>query len=268
MVRPTTATSDEQPDSDASPAPGRAVSRPRLLEPLTQQNLRDRVVGAIRDAIVQGRLRPGEKVPEDELAQQLGVSRTPIREAIRILEQQGLVRVRPKNGTYIAKVDRRDVADGLAVRIALEELAAREAMERSSDDQWSAVCERLDGLLAQMDEAVASNDAVTATELDIVFHTTLVRASDNRYLAQTWRLVGVPLLVWSPERELYPQTQAELIVGLSDRHRELLNALRTRDAAISDVAIRQHIERKLEDITARPPDDTATDPRPTPIDAS
>jgi DNA-binding GntR family transcriptional regulator len=226
------------------------------------------VVAAIRDAIVQGRLRPGEKVPEDELAQQLGVSRTPIREAIRILEQQGLVRVRPKNGTYIAKVDRRDVADGLAVRIALEELAAREAIERSSDERWADVCERLDGLLAQMEHAVASNDAVTATELDVEFHTTLVRASDNRFLAQTWRLVGVPLLVWSPERELYPQTQAELIVGLSERHRELLDALRTRDTTAAAAAIRAHIQRKLADITARPSDDAPEDPRPKPVTRS
>lgn len=225
--------------------------RARLLEPLPQQTLRDRVVSAIRDAIVQGRLRPGEKVPEDELAAQLGVSRTPIREAIRILEQQGLVRVRPKNGTYIAKVDPRDVADGLAVRVALEELAVREAMERSSEEQWSVLCDRLESLLNRMDAAVESNDAVTATELDIEFHTTIIRAANNRYLAQTWRLVGIPLLVWSPERELYPQSQAELVIGLSDRHRELLEGIRRRDPALSAAAIRQHIERKLDDITAR-----------------
>lgn len=247
MRRSTATTSDSRPEGDAARV---AARRPRLLEPLPNVTLRDRVVGAIRDAIVQGRLRPGEKVPEDELAQQLGVSRTPIREAIRILEQQGLVRVRPKNGTFIARVDRRDVADGLAVRIALEVLAAREALERQSVEQWAVVCDGLEAILAHMDEAVASSDAVTATTLDMDFHTALVHASGNRYLAQTWRIVGVPLLIWSPERELYPQSQADLIVGLSDRHRELLEALRTRDVAASEAAIRRHIERKLDDISA------------------
>lgn len=236
----------------ASPPPtGPSGPRPRLLEPLPQQTLRDRVVGAIRDAIVQGRLRPGEKIPEDELASQLGVSRTPIREAIRILEQQGLVRVRPKNGTYIAKVDRRDEADGLAVRTALEELAVREAIERSTDEQWARLCDRLEGLLALMDEVVGVDDAVTATELDIEFHTSLIQAAENRYLAQTWRLVGIPLLVWSPERDLYPQSHQDLIVGLSDRHGELLAAIRTRDPDVSAAAVREHIARKLADIENR-----------------
>ena len=75
--------------------------------PLNQEALRERVVTAIRDAVIQGKLRPGEKVPEDELALRFGVSRTPVREAIRILEQQGMVRVLPKKGTYIATVDPR-----------------------------------------------------------------------------------------------------------------------------------------------------------------
>lgn len=248
-----------RPDTDARTRPERPLKnapsrlRPRLLEPLSQESLRDRVVGAIREAIVQGRLRPGEKVPEDELAHQLGVSRTPIREAIRILEQQGLVRVRPKNGTYIARVDRRDEADGLAVRTALEELAVREAIERSTDEQWARLCDRLQELLARMDEVVGLDDAVTATELDIEFHTTLIRAADNRYLAQTWRLVGIPLLVWSPERDLYPQSHQDLIVGLSDRHGELLEAIRTRDPLVSAAAVREHIARKLADMEKHTP---------------
>ena len=225
--------------------------RPRLLEPLAQEALRDRVVAAIRDAIVQGKLRPGEKVPEDELARQLGVSRTPVREAIRILEQQGLVQVRPKNGTYIAVADPRDVGDGLAVRVALEQLAVRQAIERSSEEEWGRLCERLDGLLAKMDEAVARDDAVAATELDIEFHTTLVQAAENRYLARTWTVVGIPLLVWSPERGLYPQTHDELIVGLSDRHRRLLAAIRTRAPEVSATAVREHISWKLRDIARR-----------------
>lgn len=76
----------------------------RLIK-IPQTLLRDQIVNAIRDAIIQGKFKPGEKIPEQELAEQLGVSRTPIREAIRILEQQGLVQPRPKNGTYIARIN-------------------------------------------------------------------------------------------------------------------------------------------------------------------
>jgi len=227
--------------------------RPLPLEPLQQEALRDRVVTAIRDAIVQGRLRPGEKVPEDDLAQRLGVSRTPIREAIRILEQQGLVSVRPKRGTYVATVDQADEANGLSVRTALEELAIRQAIERSTEGEWSRLCARLQGLLVEMNRAIELLDPVMAIELDIEFHRTLIGASGNRYLSQTWHLVGVPFLIWSPERELYPQSREDLTVGLAGRHGELLDAIRTRDPEVCAAAVRHHIARKLADIAGHAP---------------
>src|SRR5580704_5021664 len=93
------------------------------LQPLKREALRDRVVRAIRDAIIQGRLRPGEKVPEGELAQQLTVSRTPIRETSRGVEGQRPVWGNPKGGTYHAKPCRSEGRDGLAVRSSLEILA-------------------------------------------------------------------------------------------------------------------------------------------------
>jgi len=100
------------------------------LSKIQRTSLREQVVTAIRDATIQGRFKAGEKVPEEELAEQLGVSRTPIREAIRILEQQGLVAARPKNGTYISALNREEIRDSLQVRATLEEFAVRNAIER------------------------------------------------------------------------------------------------------------------------------------------
>jgi DNA-binding GntR family transcriptional regulator len=214
------------------------------LEPLRRDTLRDDVVRAIRDAIIQGRLRPGEKVPEEELAQQLKVSRTPVREAIRVLEGQGLVVVRPKRGTYISMPDRGDAADGLAVRTALEELAVGQAMDRLDEAEWSGLCDELQSILEQMTEAKSPPNAIRTIELDIEFHATMIRAAGNRHLWRSWHALGIPFLVWSPERGLYPDSEPDAVA----RHEDLLTAIRSRDPAQCSAAIRRHIARKLEDI--------------------
>jgi len=215
------------------------------LQPLKREALRDQVVRAIRDAIIQGRLRPGEKVPEGDLAQQLTVSRTPIREAIRVLEGQGLVEVNPKRGTYITMPDRADAADGLAVRAALEILAVDQAIERSGEADWSYLYSELEDILSGMAEAVAANDTIRAVEFDIEFHATLMKASKNRHLMRSWHAVGIPFLVWFPERELYPGLPPDLV----ERHREVLAALQSRDPVVCEEAIRNHMAQKLADIT-------------------
>lgn len=217
------------------------------LNKIQPTSLRDQVVTAIRDAIIRGKFKPGEKIPEEELAEQLGVSRTPIREAIRILEQQGLVQARPKNGTYVARFNWDEVRDSLRVRMALEEFAVRQAIERLSPQQWTGVCEKLQRLLDGMRDAVARDDPVAATELDLEWHTLLIDAAQNRYLSRVWRITGLPFLVWSPERELYPFTPERWAVFYS-RHEELLTALRGGNPDQCAEAVRSHILGKLSDI--------------------
>jgi len=219
-------------------------SSPAALQPLKRDTLRDDVVRAIRDAIIQGRLRPGEKVPEEELAQQLKVSRTPVREAIRVLEGQGLVHVKPKRGTYIAMPDRDDAADGLAVRTALEELAVSQAIERLDEAEWDRLCDRLEAILQQMADARNPANAIREVELDIDFHATVIMAAHNLHLWRSWHAVGIPFLVWSPERGMYPNSEPDI----AERHQDLLNAFRSRDLDRCSAAIRSHIARKLADI--------------------
>jgi len=218
------------------------------LDRINQPSLRDLIVDSIRDAILQGKLSPGEKIPEQDLAEQLGVSRTPIREAIRILEQQGLLETRPKNGTYVARVNWEDVQDSLTVRLALEETAVRQALQRLSQDEWNAFVARCEQLYAGMCQAVADNDLVTATELDVEWHTLLIDAARNRFLSRTWRVSGLPYLVWSPERELYPFT-VERWASFQRRHELLLAALRSGNAEECAAAVRNHIGGKLSDLT-------------------
>jgi DNA-binding GntR family transcriptional regulator len=218
------------------------------LQPLQREALRDRVVQAIRDAIIQGKLRPGEKVPEGELAEQLTVSRTPIREAIRVLEGQGLVVVNPKRGTYIAMPDRTDTSDGLAVRASLEVLAVEQAIARLSGPDWNDLLDRLAEIIDQMAVSINSADTIHGVELDIEFHATLIRAAQNGHLWRSWDAVGIPFLVWSPERAMYPVSAS----SLADRHLAVVAALRTREPAVAAAAIRSHIALKLADISRWP----------------
>ncbi len=217
------------------------------LNKLTQKPLREQIVGAIRDAILQGKFKAGEKIPEEKLAEELGVSRTPIREAIRILEQRGLLEARPKNGTYVASLNWDEIQDSLRVRMALEEFAVRQAIQRLSPQAWNSLCEKLQRLLEGMRAAVARSDPVAATDQDIEWHTLLIDAAQNRYLSRTWRVTGLPYLVWSPERELYPFTLEKWAV-FQRRHEDLLAALRGRDPDQCAEAVRAHILGKLSDL--------------------
>ena len=116
---------------------------PQQLKKIVRIPLRDQILDSIKRAIITGKFRASEKISEEELAEQLGVSRTPIREAIRVLEQQGLVEVIPKDGTYVTSFDSDQIKDGLHVRVALEQLALKQSIERLSDSEWRKHCDYL-----------------------------------------------------------------------------------------------------------------------------
>ena len=232
------------------------------LNELPQTSLRTRVANAIRDAIIEGEFKPGEKIPENDLAEELGVSRTPVREAIHILEQQGLVEVRPRYGTFIAALDWQEAYDSLSVRAALEQLAVQQAMERLDPEEWNELCAKFHKVLDRMLEAEKRGDSVNSAELDIEWHTLLIDAARNECLSRTWRNAGLAALIWSPEREIYPLDEQALARPVL-RHRELLEALRKREPGGCAKAIHNHIFVKFDDIREW---QEATSPKEPPID--
>ncbi len=215
------------------------------LQKIRKNSLKEQVITAIRNAIIEGKFRPGEKIPEQELAEQLGVSRTPIREAIHILEQQGLVVIVPKSGTFVAEVDPEEVQDSLYTRIALEELALRQAIERLKPDEWEDLCKKLSLILNGMKEAVNKRNTITATELDIEWHTTLIDAAQNRSLSRVWRATGLQFLIWSPERNLYPIAEGKFSDITYLRHKELFEVIQRKDPDECSRAISLHIQHRI-----------------------
>jgi len=131
--------------------------------------------------ITRGELKPGDRLVEDHLAEQLGVSRNPVREAIRALENTGLVEVRPRKGAYVSSFDLDDVRKLLQLRALLETYAAELAAENGDADGLARLTEVLEDGRA----ASGANDLVRAAECHQAFHVTVERMAGNPYLGQT-----------------------------------------------------------------------------------
>ena len=142
--------------------------------------LREIVSDALRQAIRDGVLPPGERLMEIPLAEELGVSRTPIREAIRILEQEGLVVMIPRRGTYVADMSLKDVTEVFELRSILEELAAELAAERITNEEIEA----LEQHLVEIGNYMNENNLDKVVQADILFHEILYKASRNDRLVE------------------------------------------------------------------------------------
>ena len=142
--------------------------------------LRDVVFNTLRQAILRGELKPGERLMEIQLANKLGVSRTPVREAIRKLELEGLVLMIPRKGAEVADISEKSLKDVLEVREALEELAARLACDKITKEGIN----RLKEAAQDFRSALKSNDITQMAEADVRFHDLICNATENQKLGQ------------------------------------------------------------------------------------
>ncbi|NSI90095.1 GntR family transcriptional regulator [[Clostridium] scindens] len=142
--------------------------------------LRDVVFNTLRQAILRGELKPGERLMEIQLANKLGVSRTPIREAIRKLELEGLVLMIPRKGAEVAEITEKSLRDVLEVRRALEELAVQLACEKITKEE----IRELERVAKEFQQVVKSSDITEIAEVDVCFHDIIYTATDNQKLIQ------------------------------------------------------------------------------------
>ena len=140
--------------------------------------LRDVVFNTLRQAILRGELQPGERLMEIQLAQRLGVSRTPVREAIRKLELEGLVLMIPRKGAEVADITEKSLRDVLEVRKALEELAVQLTCDKITKEQ----IRELEQAAEQFKKTLKSNDITEIAEVDVRFHDIIYLATDNQKL--------------------------------------------------------------------------------------
>ncbi len=195
--------------------------------------LRDVVFNTLRDAILRGDLEPGERLMEIALANRLGVSRTPIREAIRKLELEGLVVMIPRRGAQVASITQKDLQDVLEVRTSLEELAVRLACERILPEQLDQMREAL----KTFETALKGTDVAVIARADVDFHDVIFSATENARLVQ----------ILNNLREQMYRYRLEYLKDFSSHerllqeHKELLAAIEAHDQENAARIIRTHI---------------------------
>lgn len=208
-----------------------------ILPPIKLDNykpLRELVFEAMREAIISGALRPGERLMEVQLAEDLGVSRTPVREAIRKLELEGFVLMIPRKGAYVADISLKDISSVFEVRRALEGLAAELAAERASDEE----IEQLERLLVELAGCAEARNTKEFVNLDAKFHEVVYTASRNERLGQILSLLIEQIMRFRTRTLSNP---ARLRVALEE-HRGLVEALAVRDAELARRLAQEHIE--------------------------
>ncbi len=211
------------------------MSEPRLV-PIkldAYKPLREIVFETLREAIISGKLEPGERLMEIQMAEEMGVSRTPVREAIRKLELEGFVVMIPRKGAYVAGISLKDITDVFEVRAALEALAAGLAAERITD----AEIERLERSLVAYSEQTNQQNIDGIVETDTDFHDLLYKASRNERL----------LMIITHLREVIQRVRT---VSLSqpgrskdavEEHREIVDAIADRNVELAQTLAREHI---------------------------
>lgn len=198
--------------------------------------LRDVVFNTLRQAILKGELKPGERLMEIALAQKLGVSRTPIREAMRKLELEGLVVMIPRRGAQVANITEKDLNDVLEVRIALENMATEKACTRMTEEEmgklWLAAKE--------FERMISDGNLVRLAEADVAFHEIIYRASDNKRLNQVLNNLREQMYRYRVEYLKEEETRNLLV----KEHEELTRAIRARDVAKAQEISFQHLENQ------------------------
>jgi DNA-binding GntR family transcriptional regulator len=210
-----------------------ATSLPSRLPPSFPEHVRE----MLETEIVSGRLAPGERVTEENLAQRIGVSRTPVREAMRVLEGQGLIVRRRGRGVYVALRTTRDEARVLYdLRIPLEGFLTRQAAERVKGNELRALAEIQEGFQRLVVEEGEAVDLRALIGLDSEFHWTIYRASGSD-------LVSVVSSYWGRLlRELYDRVyRSEHPSTFSKQHERIISALERRDAEKAQATMAAHI---------------------------
>ena len=198
--------------------------------------LRDVVFNTLRKAILTGQLKPGERLMEVHLASRLGVSRTPIREAIRKLELEGLVIMIPRRGAEVARITEKSLKDVLEVRRALDALSVELACDRITQEDISRLLEAC----RAFERAVREGDASVIASEDVALHDIIVEATGNVRLQQLVNNLSEQMyrfrFVYIKEESQHDNLIAE--------HREIYESIVSRDKERAAAAARLHIDNQ------------------------
>jgi DNA-binding GntR family transcriptional regulator len=224
-VTPPTAAAAEAPILDDAPT--------RRLSPVQPRTMVEQAAEAVVAAAARGAFLPGDRLVEAEIARDLGISRVPVREALRLLESQGIVVSTPYKGMRLMQVTNRGVAELTRVRAALESLALREICALGNGEARIAAARRAE---AAYEAALAADDRAAVVGADVAFHGEICRASENAVLHSLWLGLARQLaVIWGLGQGVRPRP---VVVA---EHRAILERLVQGDAAGAQAALDAHL---------------------------
>lgn len=199
------------------------------------RSIADQLYDYLSNAIIEGALKPGEKLVEDDLRNKFGISRSPIRECFRILQSEGLIVIEPRKGAYVKKLSQKEITDIFPVRANLEGLAAKLATPNMGDREIG----KLEDLIEEMDSAIKHNEVKAFLKCNSIFHSTIIKAARNEILEKI--LVTLGKGFWLRIAYLYYQSSPALVFS-NKMHKDIVKAFKKHAPKDAEQAIKEHIE--------------------------
>jgi DNA-binding GntR family transcriptional regulator len=200
------------------------------------RTLHQDVAGKIREMIRKGALTRGQRIIEAELCEQIGVSRTPLREALRVLESEGLVELFPHRGVHIRQPSMREIEEMFEVMSVLEGTCARLAVKNMTPAAWR----RIERLHQKLETHYAEGDREKYIAVNNVFHASVQELAGNRVLDDIVRRLREKVALYRHQQLYEPRRFDESM----HEHREILEALRRRDADAAENCMKRHLDRQ------------------------
>lgn len=208
-------------------------------KPIKRKLLRDEIREAIEKAIETNELKPGDRVIETQWAEDLGVSKAPVREAIRELEAMGLLEDLPFQGSFVRRLSSQDISDASLVRQSLEGLGMREAAKRITDKQLAEIHE----ILRDMEAAADKQDFTEYIEKDVLFHRRIMEIAENGMLIRVWEQSRI--VEWT---KIVTRMSRQSLDTLAFRHEAIYLALAEHDPDRAEKAAILHLGDLLKEI--------------------
>ncbi len=209
---------------------------------MIHMTLGERVFEIIRDRILTGEYKPGDRLLYAVISEELDVSLSPVKEALLLLAQDGLVTLIPRKGAYVSQVSMQDVQEYSWIRLALESLACRQICACGLPQDGA---ERLIGLNSRLQSVIALRDINQCMQFDNEFHMCLVELSENQRLLETYKKLPLANLSVVAGARDYVPSNGEAICRTHDK---IIEALRQGDAALANALLEQNIISPLRDI--------------------
>ena len=199
------------------------------------KSLTDQLYEYLSNSIIEGKIKPEEKLVENDLCHQFGISRSPLRECFRILESDGLIVIHPRKGTFVKPITSKDIRNIFPIRASLESLAARLATPNITEKEMRV----FDDLIMKMEEVLNAEDIKSFLGLNFTFHSVFIKASNNEVLERTVRNLGKGL--WLRIAYLYYQFPSELVFS-NNMHKKIAKAFGEKDVRSVQRLVEEHIE--------------------------